>query len=870
MPPNTGTIISALTDIGTLQNSDLLLIARPNVADYKITVAEFSSQVIVGSGTVNTVSIVSANGFTGSSSGGANPALTITTSVTGILKGNGTAISSASSGVDYAPGTSSLSTGILKNTTGTGVLSVAVSGDFPTLNQNTSGSSGSCLGNAATVTTNANLTGDVTSVGNASTLATVNSNVGAFTNANITVDAKGRITAAGNGSGGGGTITLTGNVTGSGTSSIATTIATASVTNAMLAGSITASNLVGTDIVTVGTVTTGTWNATPIAIANGGTGQTTITNAINALLPSQTANSGNFLTTNGSLISWAPASGGGGTALSWINVQNYGVLPANSATANLANWNTLIATLAALPNSGKIWFTFYFPSNAVAYSVSGKVDLSSLRFWTILGDGAFSGGNFGSTILGAFSDYIIYSFGANGRYSLEKIRISQASSNAAAWAVGIASSSSVYILNCAIVAGGGGGIDFDPPGNTGGAYDSLILNTPITGNALGIGAKGVTGVIGCGFVGLFEGLRLWGDSGSIIACRFEVCHIPINAGINSAGADNSWTRGCVISNSFEGNDTCIQLLHASNCTFSALSFQGDTAAPSGQSVAGMTLHNVVGCTFDGISTSGTFSNAGIAITNNSDGSTIFTGCSPQRWNIPAGTTGYQFFGCNQATANLVVDVSGQGTGSSVAIISINNTLTTSGSRQQWSGYQATSHAYSSSGNADHIVDWQWQNQTQLGNLPVTSQVGWIYQIDGAGFSSPVIAWNQSGVLSTYGNASTLGMGVPVIYGLDNRTGLVAADSSPITLYTSTAANQLYRVSSEIFATAIVSGTVSYTIAWTQHSITQTMVITSTTINTQASANQTIRPDNGTAITAQLTFSAASGTFEVVGLLEKLA
>jgi hypothetical protein len=47
------------------------------------------------------------------------------------------------------------------------------------------------------------------------------------------------------------------------------------VTNAMLAGSIAASKLVGTDITTVGTITSGTWNGGTLAIANGGTGSTT-------------------------------------------------------------------------------------------------------------------------------------------------------------------------------------------------------------------------------------------------------------------------------------------------------------------------------------------------------------------------------------------------------------------------------------------------------------------------------------------------------------------------------------------------------------------------------------------------------------------
>lgn len=71
----------------------------------------------------------------------------------------------------------SLATGIVKNTTTTGVQSIAVAADFPTLNQNTTG-------NAATVTTNANLTGDVTSTGNATAIAS-----GVIVNADINASA---------------------------------------------------------------------------------------------------------------------------------------------------------------------------------------------------------------------------------------------------------------------------------------------------------------------------------------------------------------------------------------------------------------------------------------------------------------------------------------------------------------------------------------------------------------------------------------------------------------------------------------------------------------------------------------------------------
>jgi len=58
---------------------------------------------------VTAVSVVSANGLAGTSSGGATPALTLSTTITGLLKGNGTAISAATSGTDYAPATSGTS-----------------------------------------------------------------------------------------------------------------------------------------------------------------------------------------------------------------------------------------------------------------------------------------------------------------------------------------------------------------------------------------------------------------------------------------------------------------------------------------------------------------------------------------------------------------------------------------------------------------------------------------------------------------------------------------------------------------------------------------------------------------------------------------
>lgn len=62
-----------------------------------------------------------------------------------------------------------------------------------------------------------------------------------------------------------------------------------------------------TAITTVGTIGTGVWNGTTIAIGSGGTGQATANASINALLPAQASNSGKYLTTDGTNTSWGAA-----------------------------------------------------------------------------------------------------------------------------------------------------------------------------------------------------------------------------------------------------------------------------------------------------------------------------------------------------------------------------------------------------------------------------------------------------------------------------------------------------------------------------------------------------------------------------------
>ena len=117
---------------------------------------------------------------------------------------------------------------------------------------------------------------------------------------------------------------------------------------------------------------------------------------------------------------------------------------------------------------------------------------------------------------------------------------------------------------------------------------------------------------------------------------------------------------------------------------------------------------------------------------------------------------------------------------------------------------------------------------------------------------------SSGRPPVYSGTATQGMGLVPIYGLDNREGLTAADASPITIYATPAgSNGLFRISGGVDVTAYTSGTVTYTITWTDVNGTAHTMTASLSAVGHADLNALglERVKGGTNITVQLT-----GTF----------
>ena len=162
-PTFTGTVaLPSTTSIGNVSSTEIGYLDG-------VTSAIQTQLNAKGAGTVTSVSVASANGFAGTvANATTTPAITLSTSITGLLKGNGTAVSAATSGTDYAPATSG--TSILSGN-GSGAFSNVTIGtglDFTggTLSATGGGGSGTVTSVSGTGTVNGiSLSGTVTSSG---------------------------------------------------------------------------------------------------------------------------------------------------------------------------------------------------------------------------------------------------------------------------------------------------------------------------------------------------------------------------------------------------------------------------------------------------------------------------------------------------------------------------------------------------------------------------------------------------------------------------------------------------------------------------------------------------------------------------------
>jgi len=281
------------------------------------------------------VSVASANGFAGTvaqATATSTPAITLTTSVNGIIYGNGTAMQAVTigSGISFAGGTlsSTGSGGTVTSValsvpaflsvagspiTGSGTLAVSYSGTaLPVANG----------GTGQTSYTNGQLLIGNTA-GNTLTKATLTAGSGV----SITNGA-GSITIAATGSGG--TVT-----------SVAMSVP------AFL-------SVAGSPITSSGTLAV-SLSGTALPVANGGTGATTLT-ANNVILGNGTSavqfvapgSSGNVLTSNGT--TWASSAPSGGSSFS-VKTANYTAVSGDNIFANTSGGSFTI-TLPASPSTG--------------------------------------------------------------------------------------------------------------------------------------------------------------------------------------------------------------------------------------------------------------------------------------------------------------------------------------------------------------------------------------------------------------------------------------------------------------------------------------------------------------------------------------
>jgi hypothetical protein len=291
----------------------------------------------------------------------------------------------AGTGIDIDSNTIS-NTGVLSNLAGTGISVSSVTGDVTITNTGVTSFQSTLSGISPAVSSIGGIvlsgTLDISSGGTGQTTASgaINALVPSQTGNNGKV------------------------LTTNGSSVAWTTASAGTVTNVAVSGGTTGLNTSGGPITSSGTITLGG----TLNIANGGTGATSASGAINALVPSQSGNNGKVLTTNGTSVSWGLSSAGTVTSIT-VSGGTTG-LTTSGGPITSSGTITLAGTLA-VANGGTGQTTGNAAFNALAPNQagnSGKVLTTdgTNTSWTTASAGtvtsvAVSGGTTGITVTGS-------------------------------------------------------------------------------------------------------------------------------------------------------------------------------------------------------------------------------------------------------------------------------------------------------------------------------------------------------------------------------------------------------------------------------------------------------------------------------------
>jgi hypothetical protein len=354
-----------------------------------ISAAGTSGQVLTSSGTGaptwTTPTTGTVTSVTGTSpvvsSGGSNPAISL-------------AASYGDTQNPYASKTANYVLAAPNGASGAPTFRAIVAADIPTLNQNTTGTASNITATSnSTLTTlsalslpysqlsgtvptwNQNTTGTASNV--TGTVAITNGGTGQTT-ASAAFNALSPVTSTGDLIVGNGVNSST--RLGIGTNGYVLTSNGTTATWAASTGGVTSFSAGSTGL-TPSTATTGAVSlAGTLAIGYGGTGQTTANSAFNALAPSQTSNSGKYLTTDGSNTSWASVVSGASISNDTSTTSNLYPLFAAATSGTPTTVYTSNAKYLYKPSTGDLSATAHVSSNGItinADSVSASYTIAT-------------------------------------------------------------------------------------------------------------------------------------------------------------------------------------------------------------------------------------------------------------------------------------------------------------------------------------------------------------------------------------------------------------------------------------------------------------------------------------------------------------